>query len=176
MATWFCKFNQNDPKVNLISKSLHASIKPHKKEDTNMGSTFTLKAKTSLRTSFLTLWKSAELLSSARSLCIRDTKSILNGKQTDKRESRNTDGQTATKNSRQGRADLCNDDVDKNGTRSTLWQRSHLPKSVFAAGTAKRMAGLLKKKASPDYNEKEPQDMKGKGTKQSFSVYSLYHH
>uniref|UniRef100_A0A3P9HW91 Mitochondrial ribonuclease P catalytic subunit n=1 Tax=Oryzias latipes TaxID=8090 RepID=A0A3P9HW91_ORYLA len=128
-----------------------------------MGSTFTLKVKTSLRTSFLTLWKSAELLSSARFLCIRDTKSTLNGKQTDKRESRNTEGQTATKNSRQGRADLCNDDVDKNGTRSTLWQRSHLPKSVFAAGTAKRMAGLLKKKASPDYNEKEPQDMKGKG-------------
>uniref|UniRef100_A0A3B3BXX8 ribonuclease P n=1 Tax=Oryzias melastigma TaxID=30732 RepID=A0A3B3BXX8_ORYME len=136
-----------------------------------MVSTFTLKAKLGLkpldslfrheRTNFLTQkispWKSQHLLSTARFLCIKDTKSNQGGKRTDKMKSRDSDGQFVTENSRQGRADLYSGDVDRNSERSTLRERSYLPKSVFAAGTAKRMAEMQKKKASPDNYIKEPQ-------------------
>ncbi|KAF6729066.1 Mitochondrial ribonuclease P protein 3 [Oryzias melastigma] len=142
-----------------------------------MVSTFTLKAKLGLRplhslfrherTNFLTQkispWKSQQLLSTARFLCIKDTKSNQGGKRTDKMKSRDSDGQFATENSRQGRADLYSGDVDRNSERSTLRERSYLPKSVFAAGTAKRMAEMQKKKASPDNYIKEPQATRSRG-------------
>lgn len=155
-----------------------------------MVSTFTLKAKLGLkplhslfrheRTNFLTQkispWKSQQLLSTARFLCIKDTKSNQGGKRTDKMKSRDSDGQFVTENSRQGRADLYSGDVDRNSERSTLRERSYLPKSVFAAGTAKRMAEMQKKKASPDNYIKEPQATRsrGKGTKQSVHKLHIY--
>ncbi|XP_015245378.1 PREDICTED: mitochondrial ribonuclease P protein 3 [Cyprinodon variegatus] len=106
----------------------------------NMGSVFLLK----VRICFMP----PQLTSTARFLCTKDIKPNLGGRQVD----RNSTGQTriANRNNRQ---------VTESGTSSNskkLWQNSY-PKSVFAAGTAKRTAELMRQKAPPVSEEEEQQ-------------------
>ncbi|KAM4723627.1 mitochondrial ribonuclease P catalytic subunit isoform 2-T2 [Anableps anableps] len=95
-----------------------------------MGSTLLLK----VRICFM----SPQLTSTARFLCTRAIKPTLGGRQVDK----NNSGQTriANKTIRQGTED------GKSHKTSLLLQKS-FTKSVFAAGTAKRTAELMKRKA-----------------------------
>lgn len=90
---------------------------------------------------------SPQLTSTARFLCTRDIKPNLGGRQIDRKNS----GQTriANKTFRHGTEDV------KTKKSSMLLQTS-FPKSVFAAGTAKRTAELMKRKA-PAVSEEEEQ-------------------
>ncbi|XP_028421783.1 mitochondrial ribonuclease P catalytic subunit isoform X1 [Perca flavescens] len=127
-----------------------------------MGSTLILKVRICLKplkpffhqgsVAFFTLnpslCKSSQLPLSARFLCTRDTKPNPGGRQTDKSNSGRTNGQGGVKNStiRCREEELWDGAVNGKGKRSTLWQRPSFPKSVFAAGTAKRTAEMLKRK------------------------------
>ncbi|XP_043999159.1 mitochondrial ribonuclease P catalytic subunit [Gambusia affinis] len=104
-----------------------------------MGSTMLLK--------FRICFMSPQLTSTARFLCTRDIKPNLGGRQIDRKNS----GQTriANKTFRHGTEDV------KTKKSSMLLQTS-FPKSVFAAGTAKRTAELMKRKA-PAVSEEEEQ-------------------
>ncbi|XP_069029083.1 mitochondrial ribonuclease P catalytic subunit isoform X1 [Embiotoca jacksoni] len=118
-----------------------------------MSSTVLLKVRICLKSSqpFFTpttaLWKSP-----ARFLCIRDTNSNLGGRQTEGRSSGRTDGHGRTPNGtvRRGRDELRDEDVV-----SRRREKPSFPKSVFAAGTAKRTTDFLKRKTSPVSEEEE---------------------
>nr|XP_046267970.1 mitochondrial ribonuclease P catalytic subunit isoform X2 [Scatophagus argus] len=87
------------------------------------------------------LYKSSQLPFSARLLCTRDTNSNPSGRQTDRKNR----GQGVFKNPTiRWREEELWDDAMK---RSTSLQSS-LRKSVFAAGTAKRVAEVLRRKAA----------------------------
>ncbi|XP_032357144.1 mitochondrial ribonuclease P catalytic subunit [Etheostoma spectabile] len=127
-----------------------------------MGSTFILKVRICLNplkaffyrgslASFTlnpSLCKSPQLPLSARFLCTRDTKSNPGGRQTDKSNSGRTDGQSGVNNGtiRCRDEELWDGAVKGKDKSSTLWQRPSFPKSVFAAGTAKRTAEMLRRK------------------------------
>ncbi|KAL7379761.1 hypothetical protein ABVT39_005473 [Epinephelus coioides] len=103
------------------------------------------------------LCKSSQLPVLARFLCTRDTNPNLGGRQTDRRNSGRSDRQGGVKNSTTGHKEwgLWDDAVEGRGKNSTLWQRPSVPKSVFAAGTAKRTTELLKRKAAVASQEEE---------------------
>ncbi|XP_029316057.1 mitochondrial ribonuclease P catalytic subunit [Cottoperca gobio] len=119
-----------------------------------MGSTLMLKVRMCLtplkpffhQGSFFTLQtflcKSSQLPVSERFLCTRDTKPNPRGRQTDTRNSRRTGehGDVKTSTFRRSGEDLWDDES------SALWQRPSFPKSMFAAGTAKRTTDIWKKK------------------------------
>ncbi|XP_033497711.1 mitochondrial ribonuclease P catalytic subunit [Epinephelus lanceolatus] len=136
-----------------------------------MGSTLILKVRICLKpfkpffyqgsSAFFTLntslCKSSQLPVLARFLCTRDTNPNLGGRQTDRRNSGRSDRQGGVKNStiRHKEWGLWDDSVKGRGKSSTLWQRPSIPKSVFAAGTAKRTTELLKRKAAVASQEEE---------------------
>uniref|UniRef100_A0A3Q0S6R9 ribonuclease P n=1 Tax=Amphilophus citrinellus TaxID=61819 RepID=A0A3Q0S6R9_AMPCI len=117
-----------------------------------MGSTFILKARTCLKSSQLLLHQGSPAFSTlkppqARSLCTRDLSLTLGVRQTHRSSSGQTEGQGGVKNTINRRGE---DDGPVNGRRdkrSAPWQRPFVPKSVFAAGTAKRTAEMLRRKA-----------------------------
>lgn len=95
------------------------------------------------------LWKPSQLSSSQRFLCTRDSNPKLTRRQTDRRKSGQVDGQGGMKNSSVRREkQLWYDGLEGPGQSGSVRQRPSFPKSVFAAGTAKRTADMLKKKAS----------------------------
>ncbi|XP_072221773.1 mitochondrial ribonuclease P catalytic subunit [Leuresthes tenuis] len=101
------------------------------------------------------LWQPPQLSSSARFLGTRDTNQNLGGRQTDKRNTRQPGGQGAIS---QGRKELWDDAADGRNKRSTYQQKPSFTKSVFAAGTAKRTADMLKRKASLVSESEEQQE------------------
>lgn len=140
-----------------------------------MGSTVIFKARHSLTplqlfyhqgsSGFLTiktpLCKSSHLPPAARFLCTRDAKPNLGGRLIDTRKKRETDGQDGTKNGtiRHRNGEMWDDTVAKKGKSFAFKQRPSFPKSVFAAGTAKRTAEMLKRKAALfSQDEDEPED------------------
>ncbi|TMS20892.1 Mitochondrial ribonuclease P catalytic subunit [Larimichthys crocea] len=90
--------------------------------------------------------RSSQIPLSARFLCTRDSDSHLGSRQTDRRSS----GQTGVKNTtiRGREEESWYDAASGRGRSSPLRQHHPFPKSVFAAGTAKRTTELLKKKAA----------------------------
>ncbi|CAG5866155.1 unnamed protein product [Menidia menidia] len=141
-----------------------------------MGSSWMLKVRVCLqpffnqeRPAFLTvktcLWQPPQLASSARFLCSRDTNQDLGGRHTDKRSNPKSAGQGAI---RQARTGLWDDAVDGRNKRSALKPRPSFPKSVFAAGTAKKTAEIMKMKASlgsgnTELHEEEPEQRRTRG-------------
>uniref|UniRef100_A0A3Q1HAD9 Mitochondrial ribonuclease P catalytic subunit n=1 Tax=Acanthochromis polyacanthus TaxID=80966 RepID=A0A3Q1HAD9_9TELE len=114
------------------------------------------------RPALFTLSKSLQLPPSARFLCTR------NPNQTDRKTRGQTDRQPRIENNaiRQGKGRLWNDAVDGRGKSSTFRQKPSFPKSVFAAGTAKRTAEMLKRKASvvsEEEEEDEPEQRTARG-------------
>ncbi|XP_027856318.1 mitochondrial ribonuclease P catalytic subunit [Xiphophorus couchianus] len=103
-----------------------------------MGSTLLLK--------FRICFISPQLTSTARFLCTRDIKPNLEGRQIDRKNS----GQTriANRTIRHGTEDV-------NTKKSSMLLQTSFPKSVFAAGTAKRTAELMKRKAPAVFEEEE---------------------
>ncbi|XP_035530564.1 mitochondrial ribonuclease P catalytic subunit isoform X2 [Morone saxatilis] len=109
------------------------------------------------------LCKSSQRPLSARFLCTRDNNPHPGGRQTDGRIGGQNDGQGRVRNGtiRCREEEQWCDNVKERDESPTFLQKPSLPKSVFAAGTAKRTAEILKKKAalvSPDeeQQEKEP--------------------
>ncbi len=101
------------------------------------------------------LCKSPALPLSARLLCTRDT-------------DRWSGGQRGVKNGtiRRREGELWDDAVTGRGKSFTLRQKPSFPKSVFTAGTAKRTAEMLKRKAalvSQDEEEAEGRTARGAG-------------
>ncbi|XP_049918529.1 mitochondrial ribonuclease P catalytic subunit isoform X1 [Epinephelus moara] len=147
-----------------------------------MGSTLILKVRICLKpfkpvfyqgsSAFFTLntslCKSSQLPVLARFLCTRDTNPNLGGRQTDRRNSRQSDRQGGVKNStiRHKEWGLWDDAVKGRGKSSTLWPS--VPKSVFAAGTAKRRTELLKRKA--DVASQEEEQHVGEPTRRSLKM------
>ncbi|KAM9707363.1 mitochondrial ribonuclease P catalytic subunit [Menidia menidia] len=141
-----------------------------------MGSSWMLKVRVCLqpffnqeRPAFLTvktcLWQPPQLASSARFLCSRDTNQDLGGRQTEKRSNPKSAGPGAT---RQARTGLWDEAVDGRNKRSALKPRPSFPKSVFAAGTAKKTAEIMKMKASlgsgnMELHEEEPEQRRTRG-------------
>ncbi|XP_074517099.1 mitochondrial ribonuclease P catalytic subunit [Sebastes fasciatus] len=124
-----------------------------------MGSTLILKVRLCLQKPFFhqggsalfRLNTSSQLPVSARSLCTRHTNPNPGGRQTDRRNSGQTDGQQGgVRNSpiRRREEDLWDGAVKGRGKSDTFGQRPSFTKSVFAAGTAKRTAEMLKRKAA----------------------------
>lgn len=119
----------------------------------------------------VTLYESSRLPSAARFLCTRDAKPNHGGRLTDIKKGSQTDGQDGEKNRtvRQRKEERWENTVVRKGKSFTLQQKSSFPKSVFAAGTAKRTAEMLKRKAglfSEDEDETE-----GKATKEAGRTY-----
>ncbi|XP_030574423.1 mitochondrial ribonuclease P catalytic subunit [Archocentrus centrarchus] len=136
-----------------------------------MGSTFILKARTCLKSSQLLLHQGSPAFSTlkppqARSLCTRDLSLTLGVRQTHRSSSGQTEGQGGVKKTINRRGE---DDGPVNGRRdkrSAPWQRPVVPKSVFAAGTAKRTAEMLRRKAPlvcEDEEEPEWRTARGAG-------------
>ncbi|XP_073340597.1 mitochondrial ribonuclease P catalytic subunit [Pagrus major] len=108
---------------------------------------------TTLKTS---LCKSSQQPLSARFLCTRDTNLNPGVRQADRRNS----GQGGVKNTtiRRREEESWDDAVKGRGKTSTLRQRPSFPKSVFAAGTAKRTAEMMMRKpALVSQDEEEPE-------------------
>lgn len=116
-----------------------------------MGSTLILNVRIYLKsfTSFTILTQS-QLLPSARFFCTRDPK--LGGREVDRRNRVQTIKQVRIKNNSIRRQE---DEMDPRGISSALQQRPSFPKSVFAAGTAKRTAEMLRRKLSLAAEEEE---------------------
>lgn len=115
------------------------------------------------------LCKSSQLPPAARFLCTKDTKPVLGGRLTDISKRSQTDGQDGTKSRtvRQRKEKLWDNTVDGKEKSFAPQQRSSFPKSVFAAGTAKRTAEMLKRKAallSQNEDEPEGRTTRGEGT------------
>ncbi|KAK9533352.1 hypothetical protein VZT92_008474 [Zoarces viviparus] len=142
-----------------------------------MGSTWILKVRICLKpfkpffyqgsSAFYTLntSKSSQLPLSARFLCTRDTNPIPGDRQTNRGNSGHTDGQGGVNNStnRRREGELWDGAAKGRGRSSPLWQRPSPPKSVFAAGTAKRMAEMLKRKTSQVSQDEEQDGGKPEG-------------
>ncbi|KAK2826348.1 hypothetical protein Q5P01_020562 [Channa striata] len=114
------------------------------------------------------LWKSAQLPLTAHFLCTGHTNPKLGRRLTDAQNGKQTDGQGGLKNRaiRHRNEEMYDDAVGGRLKNSTLQQRSSFPKSVFAAGTAKRTAEMLKRKAaivSQDEEEPERRTARGAG-------------
>ncbi|KAK5857042.1 hypothetical protein PBY51_010311 [Eleginops maclovinus] len=135
-----------------------------------MGSTLIFKGRLCLRHfyhqgSFCTLnssmFKSSQLPLTARSLCTRDTYSKPGARHTDRR----TDVQGGAKKSTfQNREEDLRDGASKgSGKSSTVRQKPSFPKSVFAAGTAKRTAEIQKWKAGVFFQEEEQHEGEPEG-------------
>lgn len=110
-------------------------------------------------------YKSLQLAPSARFLCTRD--SNPGGREINRRYS----GQGGTKKTtiRQREEESWDDAVKGRGKAATLRQRSSFPKSVFAAGTAKRTTEILRRKAvlvswDEEQPVKEPKERPTRGT------------
>lgn len=117
------------------------------------------------------LCKLSQLPPAARFLCTKDAKPNLGGRLTDIRKRSQTDGQDGTKNRtiRQRKEELWDDTVDGKGKSFALQQRSSFPKSVFAAGTAKKTAEMLKRKAALfSQNEDEPEGRTTRGAGRTY--------
>ncbi|XP_034418879.1 mitochondrial ribonuclease P catalytic subunit isoform X2 [Cyclopterus lumpus] len=101
------------------------------------------------------LCKSPQLPLSARFLCTRHTTPTPGGRQTDRGNSGQADGQEGVRNSsnRRREEELWDGAAKGRGKSSSLWQRTSPPKSVFAAGTAKRTTEMLKRKAPQDVEQ-----------------------
>nr|XP_020477603.1 mitochondrial ribonuclease P protein 3 isoform X2 [Monopterus albus] len=107
-------------------------------------------------------------MKAARFMCTGDTNSNLGGRLTDRRNTGQTDGQGGMKNkaTTQRQEKRWDDTVDGRSRRAPHWQRHSFPKSVFAAGTAKRTTEILKKKAvlvSLNEDETEGRTTRGAG-------------
>ncbi|XP_067336821.1 mitochondrial ribonuclease P catalytic subunit isoform X2 [Channa argus] len=123
------------------------------------------------RSGFLTmkaaLWNLTQLPLTAQFLCTRHTNPKLGRRLTDGQNSRQTDGQPGLRNGaiRHGKEEM-KDDMEGSLKSFTLRQRSSFPKSVFAAGTAKRTAEMLKRKSavvSKDEEKPETRTARGAG-------------
>lgn len=134
-----------------------------------MASTFILKVRTSLKSSQLFFHHGRPAFSSlqppwALSVCSREPSRTLGVRRIHRSSSGQTEGQGGVRNSaiRRGEEDgAVNGGGDK---RSAPWQRIH--KSVFAAGTAKRTADILRRKAPlvcEDKDEEEPEHRTARG-------------
>ncbi|KAF7211559.1 mitochondrial ribonuclease P catalytic subunit [Nothobranchius furzeri] len=116
-----------------------------------MGSNLILKVRLCLNSPLLP--------SSARFLCTQYIKSNLGGGQMDRRNSGQGDGQ-----SRMKKITYKQDSEDGRSKKYTLRQLPSFPKSVFAAGTAKKIARIQQKKASlVSEDEEEPQRRTNRG-------------
>lgn len=111
------------------------------------------------------LCKSLQLAPSARFLCTRD--SNPGGRDINRRYT----GQGGTKKNtiRQREEESWEDTVKGRGKGNTLRQRPSFPKSVFAAGTAKRTTEMLRRKAvlgswDEDLPMTEPKERPQRGT------------
>lgn len=123
-----------------------------------MGSTFILKVRISLKplkpffrqgsSAFFTpntsLCKSSQLPLSARFLCTRDSNPSPGSREMDRRNR----GGVRNGTIRRREEEMWEGAVKGSGKSSTLRQKPSFPKSVFAAGTAKRTAEMLKRKAA----------------------------
>lgn len=120
---------------------------------------------TTLKTS---LCKSSQQPLSARFLCTRDRNPNPGVRQADTRNS----GQGAGKNTRRREDESWGDTQKGRGKTSTLRQKPSFPKSVFAAGTAKRTAEMMiRKPALVCQDEEEPEGRMTRGAGQtSFGV------
>ncbi|KAK2891538.1 hypothetical protein Q8A73_017203 [Channa argus] len=113
------------------------------------------------------LWNLTQLPLTAQFLCTRHTNPKLGRRLTDGQNSRQTDGQPGLRNGaiRHGKEEM-KDDMEGSLKSFTLRQRSSFPKSVFAAGTAKRTAEMLKRKSavvSKDEEKPETRTARGAG-------------
>uniref|UniRef100_A0A1A8BGI9 Mitochondrial ribonuclease P catalytic subunit n=1 Tax=Nothobranchius kadleci TaxID=1051664 RepID=A0A1A8BGI9_NOTKA len=118
-----------------------------------MGSNLILKVRLCLNSPLLP--------SSARFLCTQYIKPNLGGGQMDRRNSGQGDGQ-----SRMKKITYKQDSEDGRSKKYTLRQLPSFPKSVFAAGTAKKIARIQQKKASlvsEDGEEPERRTNRGAG-------------
>ncbi|GAA6235864.1 mitochondrial ribonuclease P protein 3 [Lates japonicus] len=116
------------------------------------------------------LCKSSQLPPTARFLCSRDTNPNSGGRQTVRMNNGHTDGQGGAKarTIRHRQGELGEDKVDGGGKSSSMKKRPSFPKSVFSAGTAKRIAEIQKRKAAlasvgEEEPEKEAEERKTKG-------------
>lgn len=99
------------------------------------------------------VWRSQQLPSSSRSLCTNDASPDLGWRRAGRNQGRGrTDGHAGIKPKPfpQRTGEFLKDDIDRRA------QKAFSPKSVFAAGTAKRTADILKKKALLVSQEDEP--------------------
>lgn len=122
-------------KLRIYLKSLHPFV--HEEFPTF----FTLKT---------SLQKSPQLFSSPRLLCTGDCNTNQTITLKVNRKNQKTEGQGTVKNKaiRQTHKELLNDAGNGRSKESLFLERPFFPKSVFAAGTAKRMADRMKRKAS----------------------------
>lgn len=111
------------------------------------------------------LCKSSQLPFSARFLCTRDSSSNPGGRHTD----RSNSGQGGVKNNtiRHQAEESWEDAANGRGKRATLRQIPSFPKSVFTAGTAKRTAERLRRKAALVSQDEQQQveEIKGRSTR-----------
>ncbi|XP_056152189.1 mitochondrial ribonuclease P catalytic subunit [Lampris incognitus] len=109
--------------------------------------------------------KSAKPPAMSRTLCTNgsvpkgDSSPLQDNRETDSRKNRQADGQSLMKNktSSHGETERRVGTKEGKGRNFTLQQR--LPKSLFAAGTAKRTAEMLKRKASMASVDEEQVEM-----------------
>ncbi|XP_040055529.2 mitochondrial ribonuclease P catalytic subunit isoform X1 [Gasterosteus aculeatus] len=101
--------------------------------------------------------KTSQLPFAARFLCTRHNNPKPGGRPTDTGNSRQTDGQGGVRNStvRRREEELWDGATKGGGKSAALWQRPSSHKSVFAAGTAKRTAEMLKRKTSAVSQDEE---------------------
>ncbi|TNN58655.1 Mitochondrial ribonuclease P protein 3 [Liparis tanakae] len=101
------------------------------------------------------LCKSPQLPLSARLLCTRHKNPTSGARQADRGNGGQADGQGGVRNSgnRRREEELWDGAETGKGQSASIWQRTAPLKSVFAAGTAKRTAEMLKRKALPDVEE-----------------------
>lgn len=104
-----------------------------------------------------TLCKTPQLPPTARFLCTRNSKPNLGGRQTVRKTSGQHDGHGGVKHKtiRHRQGEWWEDAEDSGGKSFTLRQKTSFPKSVFSAGTAKRTAEVLRRKAAPASEDKE---------------------
>ncbi|XP_040916973.1 mitochondrial ribonuclease P catalytic subunit [Toxotes jaculatrix] len=141
---------------NLISK-VRTCLKPLK-PFTHQGSSAFLSIQTFL-------CKSPQVPLTARFLCTRDNNPNSGGAQTVRRNIGQTNGQGGIKyrTMRHRQGELWEGAEDGRGKSSTLSQRSFYPKSVFSAGTAKKTAEMLKRKAALASEDEEDLEKKPEG-------------
>lgn len=114
------------------------------------------------------LCKSSQLTPASRFLATKDSKHNLDARLTN----RETDKQGGMK-IRQRKKELWDDTVDEKRQSFALKQRVSLSKSVFAAGTAKRTAEMLKKKAALFSQDVEDPESRPKGAGWCSSLFNL---
>lgn len=127
------------------------------------------------------LCKSSQLLPTARFLCSGDTNPNSGGRQTVRMNNGHTDGQGGVKSRaiRHRQGELGEDKVDGGGKSSSIKKSPSFPKSVFSAGTAKRIAEMQKRKAAlasvgEEEPEKEAEERKTKGAGGTHWNFLLY--